>query len=147
MWRASQANGNFAQSEPIMTAYPNTLYPLCPNSPALFYPQVSLVCTPLWHGLNGYPASQEILPGIARLLALLVAFCFSTIRLPPLWATHATYSRCDDRSGLKKRPGRLRGTRRWDDAPGASVGLIGAGVDLASPVGLPLSSLLEVHDD
>ena len=51
--------------------------------------QASLVSAPLWVGLNGFPASREVLPGLARLLALLVAFTFSAVRLPPLWAAHA----------------------------------------------------------
>ncbi|CAM9461097.1 unnamed protein product [Ectocarpus sp. 6 AP-2014] len=49
----------------------------------------SLVSAPLWVGLNGFPASREVVPGIGRLLALLVAFTFSAVRLPPLWAAHA----------------------------------------------------------
>ncbi|CAM9880469.1 unnamed protein product [Ectocarpus sp. 4 AP-2014] len=49
----------------------------------------SLVSAPLWLGLNGFPASREVVPGVARLLALLVAFTFSAVRLPPLWAAHA----------------------------------------------------------
>lgn len=44
---------------------------------------------PLWGGLNGAPASREIIPGLAHLATLLVAFTFSAVRLPPLWAAHA----------------------------------------------------------
>eukprot|EP00903_Cladosiphon_okamuranus_P008344 g8027.t1 len=54
----------------------------------------SLVSAPLWVGLNGFPASREIVPGIARLLALLAVFTFSAVRLPPLWAAHARSFDC-----------------------------------------------------
>lgn len=67
------------------------LNPTQPSPPftSLFHPQASLVSVPLWRGLNGFPASREVLPGVVRLLALLVAFTFSAVRLPPLWAAHA----------------------------------------------------------
>lgn len=61
--------------------------PLIPNGT-----QISLVTAPLCRGLNGAPASQEILPGLARLLALLIAFTFSVVRLPTLWAAHTVFT-------------------------------------------------------
>lgn len=77
---------------------------LPPPAPPLISSQASLVSAPLWVGLNGFPASREVLPGLARLLALLVAFTFSAVRLPPLWAAHA---RAWDRSNDHHRGRRL----------------------------------------
>ncbi|CAM9319029.1 unnamed protein product [Ectocarpus sp. 12 AP-2014] len=82
----------------------------------------SLVSAPLWVGLNGFPASREVVPGVARLLALLVAFTFSAVRLPPLWAAHA---RSFDSSGSKNTS--TKGSSSRGSSGSSGGGGVGAG--------------------
>lgn len=116
---------------------PDTLAPPPPLTGCFRRPQVSLISAPRWHGLDGYPASAEILPGSARLLSLLVTFVFTTIRLPPLWAAHASHSGCDTLSTSKQRP--LKGARSLGKRQEAAG-------DFVSPKGMPLSALWEEED-
>ncbi|CAM9599832.1 unnamed protein product [Ectocarpus sp. 8 AP-2014] len=82
----------------------------------------SLVSAPLWVGLNGFPASREVVPGVARLLALLVAFTFSAVRLPPLWAAHA---RSFDNSGSNSTS--TKGSSSGGSSGSGGGGGVGAG--------------------
>lgn len=106
---------------------------------------MSLVSSPLWHGLNGHPASRAIVPSLARLLSLLVAFGFSSIRLPTLWAAHATYSGCDTGGVVGKHSAMMYGTGRRD--PVAGVGGTNTVNDFIAAQGMPLLALSEDDDD
>ncbi|CAM9175298.1 unnamed protein product [Choristocarpus tenellus] len=75
---------------PRSSKLPHPLVESLAHFGCLFVFLVYIVVSPLCRGLNGYPASRMVLPGLANLLALLVAMTLSLLRLPKLWAAHGT---------------------------------------------------------